>query len=307
MGLPMRVIVACGECKRQYDASGKRPDDRFHCHCGAELVVQAPRGHEAAVVRCSSCGAPREQQAPACTHCGADFTLHERDLHTVCPNCLARISDRAQFCHHCATRLNAESIAGESTDHHCPVCGQDHLLRSRQLGDHDLSVLECQKCAGLWFGLQTFEALLDAEAQRSTAGSVQQKALGAQQGPRYRPCVICGQLMVRRNFGRGQSGVVVDICGSHGIWFDSDELAQVIGWIRSGGLEAARMDMARLRSSTDTHRKRQLAREQRSADTKPQPLAYGSTPASPLPGEDDPLSDLFEAAIDMLTGLFRRF
>ncbi len=88
----MRVIVACGECKRQYDASGKSPGDHFHCHCGAKLTVQQPQGHDASVVRCSSCGAPREGREAECGHCRADFTIHERDLHTVCPNCLARVS-----------------------------------------------------------------------------------------------------------------------------------------------------------------------------------------------------------------------
>jgi len=33
----MRHLVACPMCKRQYDATGRDPGDRFHCHCGQEI------------------------------------------------------------------------------------------------------------------------------------------------------------------------------------------------------------------------------------------------------------------------------
>jgi Zn-finger nucleic acid-binding protein len=41
--------------------------------------------------------------------------------------------------------------------------------------------------------------------------------------------------MVRRNFA-GTSGIVVDVCGADGLWFDAEELDRVLAWIRSGGL-----------------------------------------------------------------------
>jgi Zn-finger nucleic acid-binding protein len=40
--------------------------------------------------------------------------------------------------------------------------------------------------------------------------------------------------MHRRNFGR-KSGIIVDTCRSHGIWFDAHELDGVIRWVRNGG------------------------------------------------------------------------
>ena len=48
---------------------------------------------------------------------------------------------------------------------------------------------------------------------------------------RYRSCVICGKLMHRRLYGRG-SGVVIDTCRDHGIWFDHGELFDIL---KSGG------------------------------------------------------------------------
>ena len=40
----------------------------------------------------------------------------------------------------------------------------------------------------------------------------------------------------RRNYS-GASGVIIDLCKTHGIWFDADELARILVWIRAGGVE----------------------------------------------------------------------
>ena len=45
--------------------------------------------------------------------------------------------------------------------------------------------------------------------------------------------------MNRANFARC-SGVIVDICKQHGIWFDRDELSSIVHFVRSGGLDLAR-------------------------------------------------------------------
>jgi len=45
--------------------------------------------------------------------------------------------------------------------------------------------------------------------------------------------------MNRNNFAK-TSGVVVDICRDHGVWFDADELPAIIEFIRKGGMEKAR-------------------------------------------------------------------
>jgi Zn-finger nucleic acid-binding protein len=296
----MRRIVACQQCNRQYDASGKRPGDRFRCRCGALVTVRQPQGHEADVVRCSSCGATREQQADRCDHCGADFTVHEQDLHTVCPNCLARVSDRARYCHHCAALLIAEAVAGDETALCCPVCGPEYLLTSRHVRDTRIQVMECQKCGGFWIGLETFDMLLDREAQRpQSAAPAASPPLAPPARSPYRPCAVCGELMVRRNFGRS-SGVIVDLCGSHGIWFDAQELAHVLRWIRSGNLEAARFDMARLRQSPDMARKRQAAARARPERQRMEAPTLGT----PSDQGDFPLAEITEGVLWVLRRLF---
>lgn len=235
----MRVLISCPDCNRQYDASKCEVGARVHCHCGQVIVVQPPRGHEARVVRCSSCGAPREGNSSYCRFCRADFTLHEKDLHTVCPKCLTRVSDRAKFCHCCGIRLSAQMAAGDSTNLECPSCAEHHPLVSRQLGQGNTPVFECNCCGGLWLSLETLEQLTEkavSEAVFDTLPDTKKRLPGPQRqlGSLYRPCAYCKSLMVRRNYGR-RSGTIVDICRHHGVWFDNDELARVLTWIRNGG------------------------------------------------------------------------
>jgi Zn-finger nucleic acid-binding protein len=42
--------------------------------------------------------------------------------------------------------------------------------------------------------------------------------------------------MLRHNFG-ASSGVIVDVCGQHGVWFDNGELAQALSFCAAGQLD----------------------------------------------------------------------
>lgn len=256
----MRVLVACTACKRQFDASAREPGSQFHCTCGEVIETPRPRGHDASVVRCSSCGAPCEGDASSCRFCGSELTLHERDLHTVCPGCFARISDRAKFCHHCAIPIAPQGTVGELVTETCPVCSEDRKLVSRTLGGRAVTVLECGSCAGLWLGKDVFRVLeAEARSQATTLLDARKKPEppplpAAQQGPAYRPCVVCGQLMHRQNYGR-RSGVILDLCHEHGLWFDAGELDHALRWVRAGWLRHAER-------SEDEARKEQQRRAQ---------------------------------------------
>lgn len=262
MTTTLRRLVACSACGLQYDASDLSVGDRFHCGCGELVKIEAVKAHEAAVVRCSSCGAPRQGRAENCAFCNSAFTLHERDLHTICPGCTARISDRASYCHACGTSISPQATAGSPTEFACPACGSDHNLLSRRLGARDLTILECGRCAGIWLGKEVFGQLAsDAEAVRSAV-----EALGAGDEPDrstkirpiadepqlYRPCTTCGALMHRRNYGR-KSGVIIDTCRSHGVWFDRGELDQILTWLKKGGAQKATIEVALERRESERH------------------------------------------------------
>jgi Zn-finger nucleic acid-binding protein len=238
----MRFLVACQSCKRQFDASKLPTGSRFHCHCGTVVTIPEIRAQDAAVVRCSSCGGPRNGNARCCGFCGAEFTLHEQDLQTLCPNCMTRVRERARFCHHCGTRIQPDGEAGRPSDNGCPACGDERNLNHRTLGDPPIAMLECPGCAGLWLGQSAFQSMLERfreEAQQvenalaARPGS-DDRGRGRQRGSLYRRCPECSKHMHRMNYGQ-RSGVIVDTCREHGVWFDAQELDAILRWIRAGG------------------------------------------------------------------------
>lgn len=241
----LRHLVACVSCRRQFDATARESGSRFHCPCGEVVEVRKPRPHESAVVRCSACGAPRLERSSACNFCGSDFTLHERDLDTICPACATRISRRARYCHSCALPITPQETAGETVDARCPRCGPECRLVSRALGSDGLSVLECPRCVGMWLTGATFQRLEESAREKElswtperTSDTALESSTTGDAEPLYRPCPDCRKLMNRRNYGR-RSGVIVDVCSGHGVWFDFGELARILAWIRDGGLAHA--------------------------------------------------------------------
>lgn len=239
----VRKLLSCPACRRQYDATALAVGSKFRCRCGATIPVPEIVARDAAVVRCAACGASREEGAASCRYCGSDFTLHEQDLDTVCPSCLARVSNRSRFCHDCGAPILPEEDAGDATDRTCPVCGDGHSLHSRALGKEGVSVLECRRCAGLWLAETAFQ-LLRERARATSDPAPDPVVLRAEsesrsnpvpaRGRLYRPCPVCGTLMNRVNYGR-RSGVLLDRCVTHGVWFDAAELDAALRWIRLGG------------------------------------------------------------------------
>jgi hypothetical protein len=135
-------------------------------------------------------------------------------------------------------------------------------------------------------GVDTFHEFLEGEARRGENSTPSHRPPPGQVGKSgYRKCVECAGLMTRRNFGR-TSGVIVDICGQHGIWFDHDEISHLLAWVRSGGLETARDEAALLAGSPDRVRRRAVAARAAAAAAKPKPGGHagGFLPAE---GEDD--------------------
>jgi Zn-finger nucleic acid-binding protein len=143
-------------------------------------------------------------------------------------------------------------------------------------------VLECEKCLGLWLNAATFETICaDREQQARVLGSTSltEHNPGSDDiAIRYVPCPECSQLMNRANFARC-SGVIIDLCRNHGLWFDRNELTRIIEFIRSGGLETAR---AKEKASLEEKRRR-LRQEQLSADIhQPTSLEFDRNPETRL-------------------------
>lgn len=135
----------------------------------------------------------------------------------------------------------------------CPGCANGTLLRTwpppsnspyRASPQSPIQVQACETCAGVWVDRDTLGQLLDSAAQAarpSSGAAVQRKTMPvglATSKVVYRHCPQCKQAMLRKNFG-SISGIVVDVCGHHGTFFDYGELPGVVDFVRSGGLGLA--------------------------------------------------------------------
>ncbi len=185
---------------------------------------------EAQTLNCFSCGAPVSSDSPTCEHCGARLAT------ISCPACFGMMFIGSKFCPHCG----AAAAQWQSTPSKmpCPSCQAPMLQGALET----INLHQCGKCFGLWLEISAFQQICrNSEQQAAVLGiaspeSPQNRALTP---VRYRRCPQCRQLMNRVNFAQ-HSGVVVDVCRQHGTWFDMNELQQIVLFIRSGGLEAAR-------------------------------------------------------------------
>ncbi len=142
----------------------------------------------------------------------------------------------AAHCTGCGQELGITADATLS-EGRCPECRS--AMDLIDAGGRQL--LECQRCGGQFLGHAHLRALLErrAELGRALLGRLT-PANPLKQKVVYRPCPSCAALMNRRNFGAA-SGIIVDICGLHGTFFDAGELPRVLAFVARGGLERARL------------------------------------------------------------------
>lgn len=189
---------------------------------------------EARTLRCSGCGASVPADAVRCPYCEAQLAT------VACPSCFAVVPVSAAHCPSCGAALaprGAEVAEGAS----CPACA--HPLLKAQVGS--VEVHECHSCGGLWLDRQVFEELAASQEERGSVLGVlpgstgQQASSGGPEAVQYRPCPRCTQRMNRVNYAK-RSGIVLDVCKDHGLWFDRDELRRVLAFIQGGGLDRSR-------------------------------------------------------------------
>lgn len=202
---------------------------------------------------------PEPSVATTCPYCSNEVPALVR----ICPHCDVRLdSVRCQQCYslqppgafacgRCACPLELEPLL-DATDAPCPKC--QHPLEVAPGGD--ARVHECPRCGGMFVPRDALaEILVRAEvggtlrervpARRSSAPggwSVDvdgPRSSGILEDVRYVMCPLCHSSMNRVNFGR-VSGVIVDVCKTHGTWFDAGELTRVVAFASSGGLEKSR-------------------------------------------------------------------
>lgn len=116
--------------------------------------------------------------------------------------------------------------------------------------------MECSLCAGMWMARAQFQDIIEKSRQGETPLVMQEQfpktfviredveAGGVTETTRKRAyinCPECQGTMLRKNFSE-QSGVIVDFCRDHGFWLDANELAEILAFIKSGGMKKAEED-----------------------------------------------------------------
>ncbi|HKO92026.1 MAG TPA: zf-TFIIB domain-containing protein [Polyangiaceae bacterium] len=119
-----------------------------------------------------------------------------------------------------------------STKMSCPHCKVELQTMTTN------GALSCSQCGGGFCSREALVKLL-SQVEISPPAGVYARASLSLSGPvRYIACPVCSELMLRRNFGE-TSGVVIDVCTPHGVWFDRGELGKILEFCASGELAKA--------------------------------------------------------------------
>lgn len=188
-------------------------------------------------LNCPTCGAPAgDTNAVRCDYCGSTLTT------VGCPKCFGAMFAGMDFCPHCGAKADRTLVEGAAV-YACPGCKAE--MRGISVGN--TAMHECPNCASLWLNAAEFSTLCVKREERGAVlafadvSKSAPAALSMDAKVRYVPCPVCKLIMNRQNFGR-RSGVIVDVCKGHGVWFEANELHAVLQFIESGGFERARQE-----------------------------------------------------------------
>lgn len=250
-------MLACPTCGRHYHDADFVPGMRVRCACGRWLEVPdhpseragghaepgADRGGDAAepdlaalaagvrVHRCPSCGASVPGDGTACPYCRSTL------LTRPCPACFAGNFQDAVHCVSCGEALAPPLVAARGASGACPRCGPGWRLHAAVRAD--VTVWVCGRCTGVFAPHRDLDALSSGAAHWPLAAAPGARVF-QEARVRYLRCPFCDTTMDRRGLGRRR--VVVDVCRTHGVWFDMGELTRFLGDVRTSLSRAAAAD-----------------------------------------------------------------
>jgi Zn-finger nucleic acid-binding protein len=163
-------------------------------------------------VKCTSCSGRLTGPMTFCPFCGVRQDVNLRQIHFRDLG-----SDDSLPCPHCATPLDVIEFDSEPK----------------------VRIERCTTCYGTFFNPGELEVLLDAQTNPLVwfdPAQLHQITKDFHHDPEvaYRKCPMCAERMSHINFG-GRSGVIIDRCGTHGVWLEGSELRRLTEWWRAGG------------------------------------------------------------------------
>ncbi|HEX2735073.1 MAG TPA: hypothetical protein VHM70_25885 [Polyangiaceae bacterium] len=249
----------------------------------------------ASLVRCGECGGPNAAGTRHCDFCRAPIATLR------CAHCYQLNTPASDFCVGCGEVLG---LVPFESPHElpCPACGGECTSLDGEPG----LLLDCSQCAGQFVEHSLLGALLERRRRYLRAVQPQRRAMQLEEQIRYRRCPLCSELMLRRNFGR-TSGIIVDWCAAHGVWFDVGELSSVLGFVEAGGLAHARgMELGIRAPLTVEDERKRAAAIARSLDTK-RPLAASTPSATAAQSALEIAKETLESSVNLLDAIARWF
>ncbi len=148
------------------------------------------------------------------------------------------------FCPFCGVRQDIDlrqvhfRDLGTDASMLCPECSVPLGVIEME-AQPPLRIERCGTCHGAFFNSGELEASLEAQTNPLVwIDHVQLEQIAADFGytheVTYRKCPMCEERMSHLNFG-GRSGVILDRCGTHGVWVEGGELRRLAEWWRAGG------------------------------------------------------------------------
>ncbi len=221
---------------------------------------------------CPSCGAPVRREAARCDYCNAalDFSLKGKTVN--CPNCFAATPADGRVCVRCSRPVRG-MVRDEKImdDRICPRCNVP--MRAKEIGE--FHIIGCDKCAGVFVPHDVFDMMQEKrESVVFSASTPQRGQAPVESNASYVRCPVCKKVINRVNFAK-ISGVIVDVCREHGIWFDGGEIEKIMDFVAHGGLQRAKqVDVDRMKAEEELARLKSTGTHGPSVDTSWDHFSY---------------------------------
>jgi Zn-finger nucleic acid-binding protein len=216
--------MRCPRCNTQ--AKDVFPGGMAHCDCGHKFIanhtqdkqafrslgIQAMASAAAPLLMCPHCGTEHSVDEPHCRTCETDFRS------VRCSGCLSLYAPWQLDCANCGHRV-APRLPGS-----CPRCEIALEPLTQPQG-----AFMCPRCSGTFCPSAVLERLI-ATAKAGIVIAVAGQGLTPKVKVGYPRCPTCALEMSRIGVAK-RSGVIVDVCAAHGVWFDRDELDRALRFV----------------------------------------------------------------------------
>lgn len=239
----------------------------------------------ARVYRCDECGGPNPEAARLCEFCRCPIATLR------CAHCFHMSPPDNEHCSACGEVLGLLPAELPSTLA-CPECSAPLSAFDGNPGQlHD-----CNQCGGQFVEHEVLCNLVERR-RRYVDGHAPGPLRPLDRPVRYLPCPACSDLMNRRNYG-GTSGIIVDYCAAHGVWFHAAELPRLLGYVARGGLaDGRRIRLGLPQPRTEAERARTATLVARSISESP------PAPATPTERAGEVARGVAQGALDLLEAI----